>query len=135
VVNYAGISGNYHALHADAVRAAEGPFGQRVAHGLLGLTIAAGLAIQTGFLDDSIMAFRELTYKFSKPIFIGDTVYARLAVSKVKSMPRLNAGLVQFKMKLCNQHDQVVQSGTWSVLVRSKSRLRDAADGREPAGR
>ena len=40
VVNFAALSGDWNAMHTDAEYAAKHPFGQRVAHGLLGLSIA-----------------------------------------------------------------------------------------------
>jgi 3-hydroxybutyryl-CoA dehydratase len=120
VVMFAGLSGDYHALHTDAVYASQGPFGQRIAHGLLGLAIASGLAMQQGMLQDSVLAFRELTCKFRKPIFIGDTVHAEIVVSKLKPMSRIGGGLVELEIKLYNQRQELVLSGTWGVLVRSR---------------
>ena len=119
VVMFAGLSGDHHPLHTDAVYASEGPFGQRIAHGLLGLAIASGLAMQLGILQDSVQAFRELTCKFRKPILINDTVHVRMVVTKIKAMPRIGSGLVELEIKLYNQRDEVVLLGMWGVLVRS----------------
>ena len=47
VVGFAGLSGDYNQIHMDAEFAAAGPFGTRVAHGMLGFSIASGLAVQT----------------------------------------------------------------------------------------
>ena len=117
IVNFAGLSGDFHGLHTDEMYASQGPFGRRVAHGLLGLSITSGLAMGLGILQESVMAFRELTCKFSKPIFIGDTVHASMTVTKLKPMDRIGGGRVELEVKLYNQRDEVVQSGTWSVLV------------------
>ncbi|MCD6302041.1 MAG: dehydratase, partial [Anaerolineae bacterium] len=38
VTLFAGLSGDYNPLHTDAVHAETTPFGQRIAHGLLGLS-------------------------------------------------------------------------------------------------
>jgi 3-hydroxybutyryl-CoA dehydratase len=51
VVAFAGLSGDYNQIHTDAQYAAQGPFGQRVAHGLLVLAIVSGLAVQTGVME------------------------------------------------------------------------------------
>ena len=59
VVGFAGLSGDYNQIHMDAEFAAAGPFGQRVAHGMLGFSIASGLAVQTGFMEGTVLAFRE----------------------------------------------------------------------------
>ncbi|MFN2196995.1 MAG: MaoC/PaaZ C-terminal domain-containing protein, partial [Anaerolineales bacterium] len=75
VVTFAGLSGDFNQMHVDAEYSAKSMFGQRVAHGLLGLSIASGLAVQTGVLEGTILAFREITeWKFSRPIFLGDTI-------------------------------------------------------------
>lgn len=121
VVMFAGLSGDYHPMHTDAVFASGQYFGQRVAHGLLGLAVTSGLAMQLNVLQASLIAFRELTCKFSKPILIGDTVHAHLAIAQAKPMPRLGGGLVEFEVRLYNQRDEVVQVGTWAVISRSRN--------------
>ena len=120
IVAFAGLSGDYNPLHTDASFAAKGPYERRIAHGLLSLSIVSGLVTRLGILERSVLAFRELTCKFSKPVFIGDTVYARLEVVSAKAMRRIGGGLVDFQMKVYNQHEQIVQSGTWSILLQSK---------------
>jgi len=121
IVNFAGLSGDYHPLHTDAQYAAGHHFGQRVAHGLLGLSITTGLAMRMGILNESIIAFRELTCKFSKPILIGDTVHAELTITGHKPMPRLGSGLVELEVKLYNQHGEPVQIGTWTVIAKMRA--------------
>jgi len=122
VVAFAALSGDWNTMHTDAEYARTSMFGQRVAHGLLGLSIASGLAIRLGFLEGTTLAFRELgEWKFSLPIFLGDTIRVRATVAELKPMPRLGGGLVTFKVELLNQADKVVQRGTWSVLVKSRS--------------
>jgi acyl dehydratase len=120
VTAFAGLSGDYNPLHTDAISASMGPFGKRVAHGLLGLTVTSGLISRLGLFDGTVLAFREMTCKFSRPVFIGDSVHAQLRVSGLKAMPRAGGGLVQFDVKLRNQRGELVQSGAWKVLLRSR---------------
>ena len=61
-----------------------------------------------------------LEWQFRRPVFIGDTVRVVAEVSEKKPMKRLGGGLVTLKAKVLNQKDEVVQRGTWTVLVRSK---------------
>ena len=90
IVSFAGLSGDYNAIHTDAEFSRGTPFGQRVAHGLLCLSIASGLAMRTGILEGTVLAFREINeWKFSKPIFIGDTIHVLLNVTETKPMARL----------------------------------------------
>ncbi len=121
IVSYAGLSGDFNQIHTDAAYAGTQMFKQRVAHGLLGLSIASGLVVQTGFMERTIMAFREITeWKFSKPIFIGDTIHVEIEVLEMKAMPRLGGGSVMLKLSVQNQNGEVVQVGTWSALMLSK---------------
>ena len=121
VVAFAGLSGDWTPLHTDAVYAASQPFGKRVAHGLLGLAIASGLAARLGFLNDTILAFREISaWKFNLPIELGDTIHMQATVIETKPVHRLEGGLVSFEVTLINQENQVVQHGTWVVLVKSQ---------------
>lgn len=121
VVNFAGLSGDYNQIHTDAAYAAGYLFGQRVAHGLLVLSIASGLAVRTGVIDGTVLAFREVvSWKFSKPVFLGDTVRARLVVIDKKAMSRLGGGAVTMKVTVLNQNDETVQRGEWIMLVASQ---------------
>jgi acyl dehydratase len=120
VVAFAALSGDWNQMHTDAVYAAEHPFGQRVAHGLLVMSIASGLAMRLGFLEGTALAFREIgEWKFSLPVFLGDTIHVRATVAETRPMPRLAGGLVTLKVEILNQEDKVVQRGLWGVLVRS----------------
>jgi len=121
IVGFAGLSGDYNQIHTDAQYAAGYLFEQRVAHGLLVMSIVSGLAVRTGFIEGTVLAFREVSgWKFSKPVFIGDTVRARLEVTDKKAMARLGGGAVTLKVSVVNQHDEVVQRGEWSMLINSQ---------------
>jgi 3-hydroxybutyryl-CoA dehydratase len=121
VVGFAGISGDYNQIHIDARFAAQGPFGQRVAHGLLVLSIFSGLAVQTGIMDRTVIAFREIAdWKFSKPVFFGDTVRGEMEVVGLKPFPRLGGGAVDIAITVKNQKDEAVMSGKWVILLLSK---------------
>ena len=122
IVNFAGLSGDYNQIHTDAAYASEAPYGQRVAHGLLGMAIASGLAVQTGFMEGTVLAFREITqWKFSHPILIGDTIHALIQVTDTKAMPRLKAGAVSINLDVRNQKNETVQHGQWIILMQSQT--------------
>jgi acyl dehydratase len=121
VVNFAYISGDWTQIHTNAEYAARHPFGQRVAHGLLAVSIATALVARLGFIEDTVLAFREISeWKFSLPTFIGDTIHVRATVTNTKPMRRLGGGLVSLKVEILNQDDKVVQRGTWGILVQSR---------------
>jgi 3-hydroxybutyryl-CoA dehydratase len=121
VVSFAGLSGDFNQIHIDARFAAQSLFGQRVAHGLLVLSIVSGLAAQTGVMDRTVIAFREIAeWKFSKPVFFGDTVRGEMEVVGLKPFPRLGGGAVEIALAVKNQKDESVMSGKWVVLLQSK---------------
>ncbi len=121
IVSFAGLSGDYNQIHTNAEFAAGTLFGKRVAHGLLGLSITSGLAMRSGILEGTVIAFREINgWKFSSPVFIGDTVHAVLSVVETKPVPRLGGGSVAIEVSLKNQRDEVTMKGIWTVIVASK---------------
>jgi 3-hydroxybutyryl-CoA dehydratase len=121
VVAFAALTGDWNSMHTDAEYAKEHPLGQRVAHGLLCVGIAVGLIGRVGFLEETALALREIaSWKFSLPVFFGDTIRVRVTVIETKSMPRLGGGLVTVKAEVLNQDDKVVQRGTLGVLVQSR---------------
>lgn len=121
IVRFAGLSGDFNQIHTDAEYAGKGMFGERIAHGLLILSIATGLAMQTGIIDGTVLAFRELEWKFSRPVTIGDTVHAEIEVKETKALPRLGGGNVVMKVTVLNQKDEVAHRGRWVMLVKSRA--------------
>ena len=120
IVNFAGLSGDFNAIHVDTPYAAATPFGQRVAHGLLGLSIASGLAVQTGVMEGTILAFREIgEWRFSNPIFIGDTIHVQMEVQETRAIPRLRGGSVVILLDVLNQDGKSTMKGKWTVLILS----------------
>jgi 3-hydroxybutyryl-CoA dehydratase len=120
VVMFAGLSGDYNPLHTDAEYGRETPFGQRIAHGLLGLSIASGLANRLGFIEGTAIAFMGLEWKFKAPILIGDTISMTARVQRKRAVARLGGGVVVLAIAVKNQRGETVQAGEWSILVKSR---------------
>src|SRR3954471_22046595 len=76
IVLFAGISGDYNVLHTDAELMKSSIFGERIAHGLLGLSIQSGL-LTRAMAPYATLAFVGLRWKFKGPIKIGDTIHVR----------------------------------------------------------
>ena len=122
LVAFAGLSGDYNQIHTDAEFSKNTPYGQRVAHGLLGLSIASGLAMRTGVLEGTVLAFREINeWKFVKPVFIGDSVHVEMEIKETKALPRIGAGSILITVELKNQDKEAVMKGEWTVLVLSNA--------------
>jgi acyl dehydratase len=114
IVIFAGLSGDYNVLHTDAEFMKSSIFGERVAHGLLGLAIQAGLFTRAT-PEYATLAFAGLRWKFKSPIKIGDTIYLRAKVIAKKETS--TGGLVTLARTLRNQRDEVVQEGETDLLV------------------
>src|SRR5512138_736774 len=121
IMNFARLTGDDNRIHTDPEFSKTTPFGKQIAHGLLGLSIASGLAWQTGLMDGTVIAFREVQeWKFVKPVFIGDTIYVELVTIETKALPRIGGGSVTISLEVKNQNDEVCHRGTWVVLIASK---------------
>jgi 3-hydroxybutyryl-CoA dehydratase len=119
IVNFAALSGDWNRIHTDAEYSKEQMFGQRIAHGLLVLSIASGLAVRMGFMEETVQAFMGLEWQFRRPVMIGDTVRLRTTIEATKEMKRLGGGAVTFKMEVLNQRDEVCQRGKWEILCKN----------------
>ena len=121
IVLFAGLSGDFNQIHIDAEFSKKTPFGARVAHGLLGLSIASGLVVQTGLMEGTIMAFREVNeWKFIKPIYIGDTIHVETEVKETKALPRIGGGSIVIALDVKNQKGETLMKGTWTALISSR---------------
>ena len=110
IVIFAGLSGDYNVLHTDAEHMKTSIFGERIAHGLLGLSIEQGLATR-GEPAAAHGVLSGLKWKFKGPIKIGDTVHVRSRITAKKDGPDASRGLVAVERQLVNQLGEVVQEG------------------------
>ena len=120
LVNFAGLAGDYTQIHTNEDFARGSLFGKRIAHGLLLMSMASGLLAQLGFIEGTVLAFRELTWKFNLPVFIGDTIHVEATVTNLKPLKRLGGGAVTFNVQVINQDGKCVQGGEWVLLVAGK---------------
>jgi acyl dehydratase len=122
VVMFAGISGDYNAIHTDEEYGKKTIFGQRVAHGLLGVSIITGLMSRTGTFEGTAIALLGINnWKFLKPVFIGDTVFVRYTITdKRASNSNPSTGIVNRLYELINQDGEVVQKGEMPVMIKRK---------------
>jgi acyl dehydratase len=122
IMQFAGLSGDWNPMHVDAEYAKQSIFRERVAHGLLGLSIASGLAMQLGFLDRTVEAFTSLDWKFRAPIKIGDTIRMTAEVTKTRAIGA-SGGFVTFNVVVKNQRDETVQRGEWMIVVKGRPKV------------
>ena len=120
VTLFAALSGDYNRLHTDAEYAAQGPFGERIAHGLLGLSMVIGLAFRTDIDPDGAVAFLGLSWKFSGPIKLGDTIHAIIQIISMRPTHTPDRGIIVQATQLLNQRDEIVQSGELTMMVKRR---------------
>src|SRR5204863_384084 len=116
IVLFAGLSGDYNVLHTDAEFMKQSIFGERIAHGLLGLAIQAGLFTRAG-QPYATLAFLGLRWKFRGPIKIGDTIRVHGKVSAKKETDKRDRGAVTGERQVINQRGEVVHEGKFTFLV------------------
>ena len=119
IVIFAGLSGDYNVLHTDAEFMKESIFGERIAHGLLGLAIQSGL-LTRGMQAYATLAFVGLRWKFKGPIKIGDTIRVRAKVTGKKETSKPDRGIVTLERQVVNQRGEVVQEGETDLMVERK---------------
>ena len=121
IINFAGMTGDFDPLHVDRQFAAETPYGRPIAHGLLGLSLLAGLS-STCPRVRTLALVRVDGWQFHHPVYIGDTVHAVTQVESAKPCGRRSGEVIWFR-KLINQRGECVQSGRLTTLVSSHSFL------------
>ena len=120
IVSFAGLSGDYNPLHTDAEFARNTPFGERIAHGLLGLSIQSGLSQGLGITEGTTIAFLGLTWNFKAPICIGDTIHVVQSVQEMRETKKPDRGIIVFSVQVMNQKGEVTQDGTKTMMIQRK---------------
>jgi 3-hydroxybutyryl-CoA dehydratase len=111
---FSAVSGYWSPLHNDAAYAANGPFGTRIAHGLLLVSMMTGLAPISGQAVVALYGFDRV--RFVNPVLLGDTITytSKIAGLQPKGDER---GLADVEFQICNQHQNVCVAGTIKILL------------------
>jgi acyl dehydratase len=117
---FAGLVGDYNPLHVDEEFCATTPFGGRIAHGPLTMSMAIGLMSQLNLVDGTAMALLNLSWDFSAPVRIGDTIHARVTPTSKKPTSRPGRGIVTLRFEVINQRQETVQIGTITLLMKAR---------------
>lgn len=120
LVQFANLTGDTNPMHTDAEASKGTVFGERIAHGMLGLSYTMGLLWPLGFMEGTVIAFMGLEAKFKAPIKIGDTIHAMAKVKQKKEMKAMGGGIVVLESRLYNQREEVVQQADLTLLIKSK---------------
>ncbi|MFF3562513.1 MaoC/PaaZ C-terminal domain-containing protein [Streptomyces sp. NPDC002574] len=118
VASFAAWSWDTNPVHTDARFAAETRFGERIAHGLLGVSVAMGLASRLGVFEGSSVALLGIDdWRFRRPLLVGDTVRCRVVILSTRLTGRGDAGILVRRFELLNQRDEIAQEGNIDLMV------------------
>lgn len=113
VVSFCYLTGNWLEIHSNAELAKQTRFGQRIVQGSLVFSIIPGLV---GWDPRYTIAFYGVDrMRFVRPVFIGDTVTAKVRVSAIDIRDE-ETGIVTFGIEVENQHGQTVQALDMRIL-------------------
>lgn len=120
VADFAALTGDNDPLHSDDFL--DSPFGEPVAHGLLGLSVLAGLSSEKP--SAATLALISISeWHFEAPIYFGDRVRVMTEIVEIQRHGR-RAGRVTWHRQLLNQHGRIVQRGQFVSLVSTRARAR-----------
>jgi acyl dehydratase len=117
IVQFAGLTADYNPLHTDEIFAAGTSFGGRIAHGPMLVGMAFGLASRAGLFDGTVLGLLDITWSFTGPVRSQDTVHVRVTVTGKRPTRKPERGIVDLRLEIVNQRDEVVQTGTAAVLI------------------
>lgn len=109
--NFAAATGDQNPVHLDETYAAGTRFGRRIAHGMLTGGIIS--AILGNDLPGPGTVYLGQAFKFKAPVFIGDTVTARVEVVKYREDKRI----ATLQTTCTNQEGVVVVEGEAVVIA------------------
>jgi acyl dehydratase len=110
------IEGSMSPMHLDPEYAKQTVWGKMSIHGVLTVSIAAGLMGESGLFSGTALAFLDLTWQFRNAIFVEDQVRARWWISSKKPTSKPGRGLLTRSIEVLNQDDVVCCTGTMTTL-------------------
>jgi acyl dehydratase len=118
---FARMTGDAHPIHYDRAYAMKTRFGERVAHGLLLMSVTAlGATPLSARLEESMVAFVEQDAKFLKAVLIGETVRTELEVEEVRPTRSPAQGVVRFAVRVLNAAGEAVLAGHHTYLIKRR---------------
>ena len=124
---FAGLSADFSPVHSDAAYAARGVFGRRVAHGLLGMSLAEGLLSRTPGQDAPAAAWE---WSFDAPLFPGDTIHA---VAEPEPASRRSDGPACERVTVYRDDGHAIQRGRHVLKAGAAEPFADVVVCQDPA--
>ena len=121
IAAFAELTGDDNPLHTDPVFAESTRFGEVVAHGLLGTSIAMGLIAELGIVTGTVLALLEVKCHFLRPILATDEVYGRVVITQLRETSNISEGILWRKVELINQRGEIAQELELVALIKRRS--------------
>jgi len=115
VVSFCYLTGNWLEIHSNEEVAAKSPYGRRLVQGSLVFSIIPGLVVWDARYTIAMYAVDDM--RFPRPVFIGDTITAQIAVEDVQ-LRDADTGIATFAVTVVNQRAEVVQTFRMRILGR-----------------
>lgn len=116
IVLHAGQTGDMYPHHMDAEWCRTQPFGKRVAHGTLILSVAVGMT--AGDVNPEAFSYGYDRVRFIKPVFIDDTIRVHATITEKRDYPKNpDYGVVVERVEVFNQHGDTVLACDHLYLV------------------
>lgn len=120
VVNFAGVSGDFNAIHMDHEFAKTTPFRRPIAHGLLVFSIASGLSLNCPPMR-TIAFYQVKEWNMREPVFTGDTLHLKSRVHSIIPRGRGRRAEIVWERTILNQNGKIVQDGLIVTLVEGRA--------------
>lgn len=120
VMAFAGLTGDFMALHTDEAYTRTTKYGQRIAHGALVFSMSIGLGTQMELFSDTLLAFVGVDkLRFVAPVFFGDRIHVEKRVVETKALGAAQ-GTVTFESRVLNQRGELVVAYLDRLLVKRR---------------
>ncbi|HYM30334.1 MAG TPA: MaoC family dehydratase [Candidatus Cybelea sp.] len=114
------VSGDNHPIHYDREYCRAQGHDDLLAHGLQVLShTAAGAGIFPHVIGESLIGFVEVSARFLKGVYAGDTLYPMLEIVDLKA--QRTTGVATLRATIHNQRRELVLDGTHKYLLRKRN--------------
>jgi len=113
------VSLDNHPIHYDVEYCKKLGYPAPLAHGLQVLSFtAAGAGLFPHVIGESLIGFVEVSAKFLKAVYPGDTLYPALEITEL--VPQRTTGIVSMRATVHNQKSELVLDGVHRYLLKLK---------------
>lgn len=121
IVIHAGQTGDFYPHHMDSEWCKTQPFGARMAHGTLVLSVSVGML--AGEINESAMSYGYDKVRFIAPVFIGDTITstAQIIAKRDHARKPQEFGMVDEQVTVTNQKGETVIAFVHLYLVNRRA--------------